>query len=133
MLALALAATLLASPATPHRVVVERTLHLPAGPSQRSFDFTIHAQFADSVTLTVPHGSRVSFLALSANHMEMLSGGTSPAWAPCEHRGSLDVCTQGQEWCGLIEGRWRATVASRSRSPITVRVRLVFVESVRQG
>ena len=130
---MAVLATVVASVAAPRQVVVDRTVRLPTGPAQTSFGFTIHAQFPDFVILTVPHGARVSFVALSADRMEILSASTRPEPGLCRRRGALDVCTQGFEWCGLIQGRWRATLKKTGRHPIAVHIHLVFVDGVKQG
>lgn len=116
-----------------HWITVARTLHLSAGASRAKFEFTIHAQFPDDVVLVVPHGSRVRLVAMSANRGQGISGSSTPSWGPCPHRGGLDVCEQGQEWCGLIPGRWTAVVWKTSMQPAVVRVRLVFVSGVRES
>ncbi len=113
------------------QIVIAQSVHLPQGRSRAGFSFTIHAQFADDVILLVPHGTRVRLLAMSADRGQMMSGSSTPSWGPCRRRANFDICEQGQEWCGLIPGRWNATVWKTSFDPAVVRVRLVFVSGVR--
>jgi hypothetical protein len=116
---------------TPHRIVIGRTVALPAGVAKASFDFTIHADYPDQVVWIIPRGAAISVRAISENGLMQMSGSRASSPSACRPQGSFDVCTQAQEWCGLVQGRWRATVTKTSQPPAVVRVRLAFARDVR--
>jgi hypothetical protein len=108
-------------------IAVARTLVLPPGHVTRSFGFTIHGDYADVVVLDVPKGAVMSLRALPLNGMQIVGTTTRAGGGVCGRRGSRVVCIQGLEWCGLVQGRWRATVRKMSQAAALIRVRLVFV------
>lgn len=112
------------------RIVVGRMFRLPIGHQGRSFDFRIRGDYADAVVLRVSHGARVAVRALSAGRMQGIGGSTRQWSSGCRHLRSVDVCSQGEEWCGLVNGRWHALLVKWSTAPAVVRVALVFVRRV---
>ncbi len=115
------------------QIAVARVLVLPTGRVMRTFDFSIRGDYADLVVLDVPAGAAVSVRALPANGMQIVGTTTRAGGDVCRRRGSRVVCTQGLEWCGLIEGSWRATVRKTSQGAALVRVRLIFVRRAEPG
>jgi hypothetical protein len=116
---------------TAHRVVVGRTFALPAGVTKTSFDFTIHADYPDLVVMIVPWHTALGVRALSENGLMQITGATGRT--TCRRHGSLDLCTQGEEWCPLVQGRWHAVVTKTSNSAAVVRLLLVFARGVSPG
>ena len=111
-------------------VGVTRVLALPTGRVTRSFGFTIYADYADLVILDAPRWAVVDVRAMPANRMQIVGVTTRAGRSVCHVRAARAICLQGLEWCGLVQGRWRATVRKTSQAAARVRVRLVFVRRV---
>ncbi len=121
------------SPVAYRQITVARALALPSGRVTRAFAFSIRGDFADFVVLDAPVGAVVSVRALPVDGQQIVGATTQARDGECHRRRSRVVCVQGLEWCGLVEGRWRATVRKTSPARAFVRIRLVFVRRVERA
>lgn len=87
----------------------ERSFQLPGGRVARTFTLRERSGVILLNRLTVPHGVR----ALVEAQIPGVAGARVTSWPArnnpslsCRPRGSLDVCTQGEEWCPMPQAIW---------------------------
>ena len=87
----------------------ERLFQLPGGRATRTFTLRERSGVILLNRLTVPHGVR----ALVEAQIPGVAGARVTSWPArndpslsCQPRGSLDVCTQGEEWCPMPQAIW---------------------------
>jgi hypothetical protein len=102
----------------------ERSFQLPGGRATRTFTLRERSGVILLNRLTVPHGVRV----LVEARIPGLAGARVTSWPArndpslsCHTRGSLDVCTQGEEWCPMPQAIWSFRLVKLAGPPGVVR------------
>lgn len=99
-----------ASP-TPRRpdTRTSRTFALGPGRADRVFTMRQPRGVVLLTRLTTTYGIRASVAATipKVAGVRVMNFGNLGDPSPCRRKGSLEVCTQSQEWCPMPKARWR--------------------------
>ena len=112
------------------RVTAEPEAHrFRVGAAPRRFHFLASEPLGVVLLLrlTVPHGMHVT----ATGRIPRLAGvqvSSSRRWT-CRRRGSLDVCTQPEEWCPIPAATWRFVLVKKAGPPGEIRLDFVIGSS----
>jgi hypothetical protein len=109
------------------RVTAKPEAHVfHVGPAPRRFRFLASEPLGVVLLLrlTVPHGMRVTATG-RIPHLAGVQISTSRR-STCSHRGSIDVCTQPEEWCPMPAAAWRFVLEKKSGPPGEIRLDFVI-------